>query len=461
MLACSAAGAVADRPAVVATLHEPGGVVTTPPAVTIEALEANACTTYSGQVPQLYGPHGAVSAQPPGPNTWSLAEVLECGLVPGVAPGAVTELSVRKLNGATETGAASTLLGTELTSTKDFVDGALPLITYDGSNVIYYRPWRGGGDQNAGDKVEQPNPSPLAIDVFEGAPLTVVAQASSATVTAGVVVGFSATVSDASGGGSPSPSTLSYAWDFDGGAGETTSASATPSETFATAGTYNVTVQVTDIAGGGGADTATITVNPAANTPPSQTPPAKAPPTGPAQGGGPSPGGAPGKQTTSHGATTTKHPTAKVTHHTTTTPATVTPKAASHQAPPQTNPPTTPASPSAAATGTTAAPPAVHPTAEVSTPVKGPPKGAAAAPAGAGVIDGQLISDVAPLPVESSPLVSVVVASPATAPEVRRPARASILPVLAAALTIALLLGLGAGHQLGWRRRAVTALPGN
>lgn len=458
LLGSSVTVASADRQAVVATIHEPGGVVATPPAVTIESLEANSCTTYSGPAPALYDQAGSIQAQPPGPNSWSLATVLECGLVPGVSPNAVTELTIRQLNGAVETARASTLSTADLSASGDFADSAQPLIAYDGSNILYYRPWRGGSDQNYRDKVEEPAPSPLAIDVYEGPPLTVVAQASSATVTAGAVVDFSAAVSDTGGGAPPDPSTLSYSWDFDGGAASSTGA--TPKVTFPTAGTYSVTVQVTDTAGGGGADTTLLTVNAAANTPTTPAPPANAPPTGPAQSNGATPHGVAGKQTASHGATTTKSPAAKPTH------ATKSSAAARTKASQQTKTTTQPASSSpSTTTGTpgagTAVPAASHRAAHASTPVKGPPKGASGSAAGAATIDGRLISAVAALPVESSPLVSVVVASPATAPEVRRPTRPSILPVLAAVLTILALLGLGARHQLGWRRRPRTVLAGS
>jgi hypothetical protein len=53
---------------------------------------------------------------------------------------------------------------------------------------------------------------------------------------------------------------------------------------------------------------------------------------------------------------------------------------------------------------------------------------------------------------DQSPLVKLV-GSNATAPPVRRPTRTSILPALAGALTVVLLLALGAGHQLRWRLR--------
>jgi hypothetical protein len=65
---------------------------------------------------------------------------------------------------------------------------------------------------------------------------------------------------------------------------------------------------------------------------------------------------------------------------------------------------------------------------------------------------GRLVSDVTPLPPGESPLVHAVAGPLATAPAVRRAISASPLPVLAAGLTIFVLLSLGAGRELRWRR---------
>jgi hypothetical protein len=80
------------------------------------------------------------------------------------------------------------------------------------------------------------------------------------------------------------------------------------------------------------------------------------------------------------------------------------------------------------------------------------------AASGGQVVDGRVISEVTPLPLDASPLVTIVAASPATAPAVRRPARTSIVAGLSAGLAILVLLGLGARHQLGWRRGSRTRL---
>ena len=74
----------------------------------------------------------------------------------------------------------------------------------------YDRPQRNASDLDYLDELQQNDP--IAIDVFEGPPLTVKASASPTTVTAGATVDFSAAVSGNSG------SALSYTWSFDGGA---------------------------------------------------------------------------------------------------------------------------------------------------------------------------------------------------------------------------------------------------
>ena len=76
-------------------------------------------------------------------------------------------------------------------------------------------------------------------------------------------------------------------------------------------------------------------------------------------------------------------------------------------------------------------------------------------------VDGRLISDVTALGPGASPLVHVVPATVASAPPARRAIRASVLPAVGAALAVLLLLGLGAGRELGWRVRRRALTPGN
>ena len=74
---------------------------------------------------------------------------------------------------------------------------------------------------------------------------------------------------------------------------------------------------------------------------------------------------------------------------------------------------------------------------------------------------GRLISDVIPLGPGASPLVHVVPAPLSSAPPARQGVRASVLPALGAALAVLLLLGLGAGRELGFSLHGRTFRPGN
>jgi hypothetical protein len=57
--------------------------------------------------------------------------------------------------------------------------------------------------------------------------------------------------------------------------------------------------------------------------------------------------------------------------------------------------------------------------------------------------------------------VHVVPATVASAPPARRAISATALPAIGAALAVLLLLGLGAGRELGWRPNWRTLRPGN
>jgi hypothetical protein len=69
------------------------------------------------------------------------------------------------------------------------------------------------------------------------------------------------------------------------------------------------------------------------------------------------------------------------------------------------------------------------------------------------LVDGQLISDVVPLPPGSSPLVHVTPAAATPEAAVRQASRLSAAPALGAALAVSVLLALGAGRELRGRRR--------
>jgi hypothetical protein len=297
VLAGSQAVAVADQNQTVdATIYQAGGAPTD--RVSLGALEANTaqCPIYKppnqGEI-AMYGQGGKpLTPQAVGNEAWSLATVLGCLQTP-VALVDVKGVTVVQSNGVPELSESSELSPGDLSPPGDFAtSGEVPLIYSDGTNIFYYRPWRGGADDNASDTVQDGSPQPFAIEVFEGPLLTVTPTASEATVTAGATVTFNANVTPAGESG------LSYTWGFDGGAqGAQGATMPAPSATFASAGKYNVTVQVTDDAGGGGGATIPITVNPVSASSPTT-------PTGGGSGGGPSgTGSAPSGPAVSSGTT--------------------------------------------------------------------------------------------------------------------------------------------------------------
>ncbi len=454
-LACSGGVAVADENSgqtVSAQIYQSSGV--TSDSVSIADLEANSgCPTYSGPNPvDLYGSNGSVLQAVGFQDSlaWSLATVLKC-LQDPVNISAITGVTVTNVDGAPEESEGSQLLPGDLVAPTDFANNQeAPLVFSDGDNITYLRPWRGGTDNNYNDKVTEPDPSPLEIQVFEGPHLNVVANPASDAVSAGATVSFSATVTEAGGG---TPSTLSYSWNFDGAA--PTSTASTPQVPFASAGTYDVTVEVTDPDGGSGGTTIPITVN--AATTPATTSTA---PTGPTSSNGNVAGGKKGhhpvKGTTS-GKRGSPKPATSGTH-------TDKPGSADHG--------TTPASKGTSGTSSTAgvsgsspgesATTSRHPAATPkqsgghrTTPVRAPAPPARNTAPQAPRIVGRLVSDVTPLPAGESPLVHAVPGALATAPAVRRSANPSLLPPLVAGFAVFVLFSLGAGRELrgrrGWR----------
>jgi PKD repeat protein len=459
LLGCSAALAGADASSnviVIATVYSPSG--TTTDSVSVAALEANAgtCPQYAGQSLEELGLQGwvDVTLSPSGTQsgTWSLPTILGCLQTP-VPISAVTGVTVIESDESPEVGPDSQLTPADLSPTgSDFNSSSeYPVVQALGSLNQYDRPWRGSPegqpDYDFLDEVQgtqDDQPAPIAIEVFEGPPLAVTASASRTTVPVGTVVSFSATVSGADDTG------LSYSWDFGGGAPSSTAAA--PQTTFDATGQYDVTVQVTDAAGGGGGAEIPITVGSqpaAASGRHKQKGAGKShkshSATGPQKSSGKHAGGAAGKSKSDQSTTAGKTGTTS-TSHTSTTPSSTstTPSSTS----------TTPSRP--AASGSSAAPttaarspapnlprhsspltkPAPHPLFE------GPP------------VTGELISDVTPLPAGTSPLVHSVRAPAATAPPARQATAGSLslVPALATALVIALLLGLGASRELHGRR---------
>ena len=440
-LGCSAGVALAIDPldqTVSAQIYPAGQPVTTS-TVTMAYLLANpgSCPAYSG--PNNAGSYGAGgSPEAPqsfpstsssfGTGTWTLATVLGCLQNP-VSPSQVKGVVVIGSDGAPEVSAASQLSPADLATTSDFQNTSeSPVISADGDgHITYFRPWRGGTDDNFGDAVTEDDPTPFQIEVFEGPLLTVTGTASETTVPAGGTVSFSATVP----GDHPG---LVYSWDFDGGAPNSTEPG--PQVAFDTAGRYAVTVQVTDAAGGGGEASIPITVT-------SATPASGKSPTGPQGSKGKVPGGSKGKHPKSGSGKSHsgKHPAtgkSKSTAHSTTT------------APSGGSTPTGSA-PSSTGKATTSHRTATAPK-HATTPVKAPPSSARNTPSHGPLVAGRLISDVTLVPAGESRLVHVVPASLATAPAVRRAISTSLLPALAAGVSVLLLFSLGAGRELRWRR---------
>ncbi len=435
---------------VVATVYSSSGTSTA--SATLAGLQN--CPAYTGpSTMQELGLQGFVPVTFPS-NAWALSTVLSCLAPKPVTLGGQGGVTVLDINGSPETGPGSELTAADLAppGQTDFNNSQEGAVVSDlGTAIRYDRPWRGPAQGQADydflDQVtdsDNDSPQPVGIEVFEGPLLTVTVHASQTSVPAGGTVSFSAAVTGQNDSG------LSYSWGFDGAAPG--SSAAAPQLTFANAGEYNVTVQVTDAAGGGGVASVSITVG---------TPPAPAAgghnqtgagtnrksqtPTGPKKSGGHHAGGPAGKpkstQSTTAGkgnganAGTGKASPGTSSTHASTTPSSTPTGASSHPA-------TTSASPHRATTSPERAKRAPVPPAQPTTPV----------PLAGPRVTGLLVSDVTPVAADASPLVHTVAAPLATAPPARQAIRTSPLPVLGAGLALVLLLGLGAGRELRTRR---------
>jgi hypothetical protein len=445
--AVAASTAAADQPVVSATIY-PGstGSVSSREA-TLAQLQA--CPLYSGPNPMYLYP-GQQPYQAPGGSTWTVDQVLQCGL--GIPSGQVSAVQVQ-----TGTRYEAPLSSAALTDPGQYHDasapGALPIISSDGADNqnTYVRPYRGGSDDNAGDEVVQAG-APVALLVYlNGSLLTVTAtQQTVSKSSKAKVVRLAATARDATGAPVPA-SALTWSWSFGDGHGST---APMPTHAF-TAGVYSVSVQVTDsAAGSGGTAALRVAFSPSTGTGRDQTggpkPTKSKSPTGSDHGthkngtGTHSPAG--------NGASSgNQHPTASTSPGATTTPTTTTPTAAATT----TTTTTTTATTMTTATTTATTPPTstTAPAPRSRTPHRrnaNPPR----APQGTEV-SGQLISDVAPVPAASSPLVHLTPAAAAPEAAVRQASHLSAAPAVGAALAVGLLLALGAGRELRGRRRGL------
>lgn len=444
LLGCSTAEAAADPNSgqqVTAVIYPKTGGITTE-SVTLGALAQNCRPAYTGQPIARYrqdgtqAPSGSVTA-----TTWSVATVLGCLPTPVLIPDAIKILVVQ--GSAPETGPNSPLLPGDLTypNPSDFLNPLeTPLITSDGNNITYDRPRRSLSDPNADDSVVAPNGTDFVFEVVERTLLSATVTPSANPVAVGGAVSFTAQAPGLA------PGSLQYSWDFGGAAPSQSGPS--PSVTYYSAGTYDVTVQVTDSAGHV-AQSQPLLVQ-VGSAPPSSTNPS-APPTGPTQSNGGMPGGAPG--TSKQPGTVGQRPSGKK------------PDAGKGKGKPKSA--TTPGSGGASTgSGHTGSGSSSAPSTAASRrgkPGRAQPAGGhAVTPAKrrstasttgpATTVTGRLISDVTLLPVGASPLVHAVAGPLAIAPAARRPLTASLLPALAAALVVFLLFSLGAGRELSWRR---------
>jgi len=442
-------GASADQTVVSATIYPSSAGNVSHVSVGLQALQA--CPEYSGSNPiYLYPPGQPFQLTQ---TSWTVSTLLSCGLqVPVDDVNSVQILSPNH-------GFEAPLSNADLTDPTRFQDpqapDALPVISVDGTEnqTSYVRPFRGGTDANAGDEVIETG-APITLVVYaNGPPLIVVATARTLSSTATVTTAkLSATVQTAAGAPVPA-SALTWSWTFgDGG----TSTAVTPKHRFV-AGSYDVTVQVTDVADGAGG-TATIQFQTPAqpksghrNQTGGSNPTKSTSPTGTENGKhSKHQGGQTGSQrsrasgggrstTTSQSTTTTRQSTTTAAHSTTTATQSTTSTASTATAP--------------AATTTTATPP--HRTA--------PRRRAPAprtAPAGP-LVTGRLISNVTTLPAGASPLIHLTPAAAAAPPQVRQATSSRSVAAPAAALAVAVLLGLGAGWELRGRRRSRTVLAGH
>lgn len=481
----------ATTPLVSATIYSSGGTSTE--SVSLAALQADPalCPPYTGPGLEEYPrppqqPHTVYpTPDAPGQGTWALSTILQCLPTP-VQPGAVTAISVVGSDGSPEVSNASQLTPADLTTPSDFQNPSeVPIILATGG-AQYDRPWRGGSDYNFLDEVQEPGGTPITIQVFEGPQLHVSASASNKSPTTADTVTFAAAVSP------PDENSPQYSWSFDGEAPPSDQES--PRVKFPRAGTYNVSVRVTDSTGAVGSASVLVTVNKPTGKPPTHTGgnshggngqhPGGGP-TGPQgshgntpggggsqpQGGGhggPGPGGKAGGNAPASARGSSRQPPTTPGHtpHSGTNGASGragTKAAGSGRASgglnagasgratasiPSYPVPASALKTSARSSATAAthhAPPSVLRTPAARLPTGRPP-----------VVSGHLIGDLVPLPLASSPYVHTFSTPRPTAQPVHEAVRTSALAAIGGALVFVLLLSLGAARELlagrSWHR---------
>jgi hypothetical protein len=240
----AAPAAAADTRVVSATVFTDAAGTAAPRGVLLSALAA--CPAYNGPGSLTLYPTGTTDTLPAA-STWTLADVLDCGLQ--IPLSDLTAVQVLRPDGAAE----APLSTDALTNTGDYADpaapGALPVISNDGGEAqnTYTRPWRGGSDENGSDQVT--DSGPLQLLVYENTTPFVV-HIATRTLRRGTDrerVALSATVQTTAGATVPATA-LQFQWTLSTGAASTASA---PTETIPK-GTATVTLLVSDPAGGGG-----------------------------------------------------------------------------------------------------------------------------------------------------------------------------------------------------------------
>jgi PKD repeat protein len=451
-----------SAPMVSATIYATGGGTSTTSVSPSQLLaDPQNCPPYSQTEMTEYNSSGSTSVGLPhengsGTGTWPISTILHCLQNP-VSVGDVTGITVVNGDGSPQVASGSQLTPADLANPSDFQQNTdSPVISSLGSSFQYNRPWRGQGDLNANDQVTSSDP--IAIEVFEGPPLTVNASASPPSPAAGSSASFTATVTGNEN------SALTYNWSF--GDNLPDSHEASPSVTYTDAGDYRVTLQVTDTNGGAGGTTVPITVSGSSNSTPPPTTSTPATSTGPdgtgnnpnggargsaggnGKGSGTTPSngngnnGTPSQPTSSHtqkpshsrgpgSSGTPGSPSVKTSPSTTTSPTT-------------TIPPSSSTSPSATHTSPHRRSTQRAPTHTRPSPTNGSP---------GQLVTGRLVADVTPLPASASPLVRESPGSAAAATPTHT--ATSPAPLIAGCLAVVLLLGLGAGRELrgpGWWR---------
>jgi PKD repeat protein len=440
LFGAGATPALADQ-AVTALVYGAGNSTPVQDTTTIGQLESG-CPTYTGPEIRFYEPGGVpgVAQSLNYSATWTLATVLSC-LPKPIPLASVTGITVIGSAGPELTGPPedSQLSPADLGTPSDFADPQqAPLISSQGSGIVYDRPWRGGADSNAEDQVFDASPAPFDFEVFQGPLLTVTAQASATSVPAATTVTFSALVN-----GAPAGSQLSYSWKFDGAATDSTQPS--PSVMIDTPGSYKVTVQVTDGGGGGGGATIPITVT----GPGSQTTTQPAPThTGPRNSGGREPRHRAGHSRARSSGRSGNRRSGGSTGASTSRPAGAgTTGSASGSSPaPVTGSSAAPVTGSGSAVATEpsggAQTTGSHSSRHLGAPWRVHERGV--------VVEGTLVSDVVPISERRSSLVRALSAPPASASAAALSSPSSTAAAIAAALAVVALLGLGAGAE--WRR---------